>query len=65
MTTELENAIAVLMNATHTELAEAFALLPNESKRALERILTPSTLGCTCGYGGYHEPMNVRCDLNG
>lgn len=19
---------------------------------------------CTCGYGGYHEPNNPRCDLN-
>ena len=22
------------------------------------------TCGCTCGYGGQHEPTNLRCDLN-
>lgn len=22
------------------------------------------TCGCTCGYGGQHEPANARCDLN-
>ena len=21
------------------------------------------TCGCTCGYGGQHEPSNVNCDL--
>jgi hypothetical protein len=22
------------------------------------------TCGCTCGYGGLHEPENPRCELN-
>lgn len=22
------------------------------------------TCGCTCGYGGFHEPENQRCELN-
>jgi hypothetical protein len=36
------------------------------------RLVTPTEPGglaaveerCNCGYGGFHEPLNPRCDLN-
>lgn len=29
-----------------------------------DRVRALDESGCTCGYGGFHEPANKRCALN-
>jgi hypothetical protein len=39
-------------------------LAPAECENGCERGLIDNGGECNCGYGGFHEPLNPRCDRN-
>ena len=46
-------------------LDAALAIVDGDTmQRDLRRWADEMDSPCTCGYGGFHEPLNTRCDRN-